>query len=407
MMFRKISLLALAICLLLIVLSPGLAQAQQGGLTVLNTSVEAGFPTRLSFGLSARSDVNINDIRLHYAVDRISFAEVISEVYIEFAPATEIEVEWAWDMRKTGGLPPGSSVSYWWTLKDASGNTLETRPTQVPFDDVRYSWQSLTEGMVTIHWYQGKESFARELMATTQQALERLTDDTGAYLERPVNLYIYDGSGDLQGAMIYPQEWTGGVAFTQYGTIAIGIAQNNLDWGKRAIAHELTHQVIHQMTLNPYGGLPTWLNEGLAMHTEGLPLPLYTTFLSQAVAEDSLISVRSLSSHFSAHPDEAGLSYAQSQSLVAFLISSYGRDKMLELLNIFKQGSGYDAALERVYGFDMDGLDTLWRDYVNKQFQSLKDKKTTTALTSLPAEPAMEPLLVLGVAGTSQMRRLF
>jgi hypothetical protein len=34
---------------------------------------------------------------------------------------------------------------------------------------------------------------------------------------------------------------------------------------------------------------------------------------------------------------------------------------MFELLNTFRQGSGYDEALERVYRFDMDGLDTLWR----------------------------------------------
>jgi hypothetical protein len=35
---------------------------------------------------------------------------------------------------------------------------------------------------------------------------------------------------------------------------------------------------------------------------------------------------------------------------------------MLELLLTFKEGSGYDAALEKVHGFDMDGLDKLWRD---------------------------------------------
>jgi hypothetical protein len=41
---------------------------------------------------------------------------------------------------------------------------------------------------------------------------------------------------------------------------------------------------------------------------------------------------------------------------------------MLDLLNTFSQGSGYDAALEAVYGFDMDGLDSLWREYVSEQY---------------------------------------
>ena len=362
-MIKKTSLLALVTCLFLILLSPVLAQAQ-GELTILDSSVEAEFPSKLNFSLSVESDVNITDIRLHYTVDRISYAQVTSEAYIEFVPDTTVDVSWTWDMRKTGGLPPGASVEYWWTVEDADSDKVKTAPTRVQFDDLRYSWHSLAEGEVTIYWYEGGESFAQELMAAAQQALTRLAEDTGAYLERSVEMYIYANAWDLQGAMIYPQEWTGGVAFTRYGTIAIGIAPSNLAWGKRAIAHELAHLVIHQMTFNPYSGLPTWLDEGLAMYAEGPPEPGLTAYLNRAITENSLISVRSLSSPFSAYAGEASLSYAQSYSLVEFLITSYGQDKMLELLTTFRQGSGYDAALDKVYGFDMDGLNTLWLDYV-------------------------------------------
>ena len=124
------------------------------------------------------------------------------------------------------------------------------------------------------------------------------------------------------------------------------------------------------MTLNPYNELPTWLDEGLAMYTEGLLEPVYAARLNRAIAKNSLISVRSLSSPFSAYTAESLLSYAQSYSLVEFLIDNYGQGRMLELLLTFKQGSGYDAALEKVYGFDMGGLDALWRDYVSGQHQS-------------------------------------
>ncbi len=131
--------------------------------------------------------------------------------------------------------------------------------------------------------------------------MERLAEDTGAELEKPAKLYVYASADDLKGAMVYPQEWTGGVAFTGYDIMAIGIAPNNTSWGKGAIAHELTHLVIHQMTLNPYNDLPTWLDEGLAMRSEGLLNPEFSTSLSQAIAENSLISVQSLSSPFSAY----------------------------------------------------------------------------------------------------------
>ncbi len=367
-MIKKVSRLALSVCLFLVLLSPGLVQAQ-GELTILDSSAQVEFPTNLSFSLSTRSNVNITDIHLHYTVDRASFAQVTSEVYIEFLPSTTVNAEWTWDMRRTGGLPPGSSVEYWWTVEDAAGDKVETAPVRVQFDDIRYPWHNLTEGQVTIHWYEGEKSFAQELMATTQQALDRLAEDTGAKLEKPVKLYIYANAQDLQGAMIYPREWTGGAAFPRYGRIVLGIAPDTLNWGKLAIAHELTHLVIHQMTFNPYSDLPTWLDEGLAMYAEGILGPEYTTYLDRAVAENSLISVRSLSSPFSAFAAEAVLSYAESYSLVEFLVDTYGRDKMLELLNTFKQGSSYDDALEKVYGFDMDGLDTQWRDYVTRQYQ--------------------------------------
>ena len=364
-MIKKASILALALCLLLSLASPVLVQAGDR-LAILDSSTQVEFPSRLSFNVSAQSDVNITDIRLHYMVDRVSFAHVTSEVYIEFVPTTTVDASWALEMVKIGGLPPGSSIDYWWTVEDASGNNVQTPTRRVQFDDIRFAWQNLSEGKITLYWYEGKESFAQEIMATAQQALERLSEDTGAYLEKPINIYIYADARDLQGAMIYPQEWTGGVAFTRHGTIAIGISPDNLYWGKRATAHELAHLVIHQMTFKPYSDLPTWLDEGLAMYAEGALGPEFTTYLNRAIAENSLISVRSLCSPFSAHTEESLLAYAQSYSLVEFLITNHGQSKMLELLNTFRQGSSCDTALEKVYNFDTEGLNTMWRDYVTK-----------------------------------------
>ena len=396
-MIRKASLLALVVCLFLAVLSPVSVQAQ-GKLTILDSSTQMEFPAKFSFNLSVESDVNITDIRLYYVVERQGFAQVTSEVYIEFVPAVRVDAGWTWDMRRTGGLPPGSTVYYWWTVEDERGDKVETTPVRVQFDDIRYPWQSLTEGKVTLYWYEGDNSFAQELMATAQQVLVRLARDTGADLEQPVQLYIYANSRDLRGSMIFPQEWTGGVAFPRYGIMAIGISPVSLNWGKRAIAHELAHLVIHQMTFNPYIDLPTWLDEGLAMYAEG-PLELeYTVLLNRAIAENGLLSVRGISSPFSAHAEESLLSYAQSYSLVAFLISRYGQSKMLELLLIFKGGSSYDAALQQVYGFDMDGLDALWQEHISLPVQLVEEKGLPAVLIGALAGLATGLLLALGLA---------
>lgn len=362
----KKAVLSILVAGLFLVLSSPINVGAADGLRVLESRVEVDFPMKVNFSLAAASDTDISDIRLHYTVDRMRHAEVISEVYLEFEPSAQVDARWSWDMRKTGGLPPGSGLSYWWTVEDASGSKLETEPTPVQVNDIRYPWRSLSEGLLTLYWYEGDEAFARELMATAQQALVRLASYAGAELESPADIYIYAKSEDLLGAMIFPQEWTGGVAYTRFSTIAIGISPGDLDWGKRAMAHELTHLVIHQVVFNPYNDLPTWLDEGLAVYAEGPPEPVFVNLLVEAINEDRLITVRSLSSPFSAYAEESLLAYAQSYSLVDFLINNYGQSRMLELLNTFREGSGYDEAIETVYGFDMDGLNELWLGYILK-----------------------------------------
>jgi len=133
---------------------------------------------------------------------------------------------------KIGGLPPGTKITYQWLLTDAVGNKLKTPSAEISFDDNRYTWKTLTDGLVTFYWYSGTQSFAQELMQATQSALTRLSASTGAYIQDPVRLYIYENSTDLQGAMLFSQDWAGGVTFGSYGCIAIGISAANIDWEK-------------------------------------------------------------------------------------------------------------------------------------------------------------------------------
>jgi len=356
--------LALIVSVLLLILSPSLVAAE-AGIAVIASGVEIDFPSQAVFTLEAESYVDVVDVRLCYRVDKMNYADVVSEGWADFAPANKTKASWVWDMRKAS-LPPGAEVTYWWMVEDADGNRLETSPEIMYFDDGRYLWRSLTSitpqgSELTLFWYQGGDSFARELLNACEEGLARLTGDIGTYTERPIKIYVYASASDLLGAMIFPYEWTGGVAFTEFSTVAIGISPARLDWGKRALVHELTHLVVHQATFGPYGQLPTWLDEGLAMYNEGELESHFRSRLQTAIRDDKLISVRSLCSPFSAETEEAYLSYAQSYSLVEYLLDNYGQDRMLDLLTLLKRGSTYDEGLMEVYDFDIDGLDARWR----------------------------------------------
>ena len=370
-MIKRIILMALA----LFSICTASSVNADSGIVVLDSDVELRFPVALVFNIEAESEADIVDARLKYYVDKMNYARVISEGWPDFTPASKIKTSWTWDMRKSS-LPSGATVTYWWTIRDAIGNEIETLPAVIHFDDDRYQWQSLAssefpaesqalEGEnseLTLFWYKGDDSFALELMDACQQGLGRLTRDLGTYPQKSIKIYVYASARDLQEAMIFPQEWTGGVAFTEFSIIAIGISPDNIDWGKEALVHELTHLVVHQATFSPYGRLPTWLDEGLAMYNQGELSSYFRTRLDSAISGDELLSVRSLCSLFSADTEKACLSYAESYSLVEYLLHNYGQEKMLNLLTVLKYGNTYDEALTEIYGFDVDGLDVRWRE---------------------------------------------
>ncbi|MCK4361804.1 MAG: peptidase MA domain-containing protein [Dehalococcoidia bacterium] len=343
------------------ILSPATSLAQDE-ITVISSDAQAQFPTAITFLLEAEATTEIADIDLEYQPSRRSLIPVSCRVDVDFTPGQRVAASWTWDMLETGGLPPGTEIDYWWLIEDAAGHQIETSSATIKFNDLSHDWQSLASDQVTILWYKGDVSFAHQLLDAADEALERLAGEVGVALEQPVKIYIYASSGDLQGALVYPQEWTGGVAFSDYSTIVIGVSPGDLTWGKRAIAHELGHLVVHQEVFGSYGDLPTWLDEGLAMDAEGELRSDLQGILKAAIAHNALFSVRTIASSFPTDPDEAKLSYAESYSLVQFLIDNYGSDEILSLLDVFKEGSTYDDALLEVYGFDMDGLNALWRD---------------------------------------------
>ncbi len=124
----------LVVCPLLVLLSPVIATAQDT-IEVSASSAQVNFPSEITFSISARSPVTINDIRLRYRIDQLGFAQVINETYLEFAAAPSVKAGWTLDVRRTGDIAPGTKIAYWWLITDARGNRLQTDPIEISFDD--------------------------------------------------------------------------------------------------------------------------------------------------------------------------------------------------------------------------------------------------------------------------------
>ena len=364
----------LAIILSLIVLLAPAHATAAGDIKLIKSSTDNQFPDLLTFNVRAESPAQIDRIRLRYEVDKMTYAPSFAEAWPDIQPGKDVSASWSWDMRK-GSLPPGAKITYWWVIEDTAGNSLTTPKETLSFDDNRYKWQKVGDGKISIFWYQGNRSFADELLKASQDAAAQLGKDTGGFIDKPVSLYIYGNYQDLRGSIVAPEEWTGGVAYAGFNIISIGISPGNLDWGKKAVAHELGHLITHQVTVSPYGAtIPPWLDEGLAMHAEGEQSDSDKGALLKAIDDGRLATLQSLSSPFPADPQEAFYAYAQSQSVVEYIINVYGKDKLNHLLVLLNDGNTMDDALLKTYGVDRNGLDEAWINFMIGQ----PGKKTDT-----------------------------
>lgn len=334
-------------------------------ITVTANRAVADFPQEIRFEVAATSPSPIEAVELEFWTDALACGESLTRAFPEdFAPGTSIETEWTWDLRRTGALPPGTMVGWRWTLRDASGLEMTTPDQTLLFTDESIPWESVESDSLALYWHEGSAGFSQDLLQAGEQALASLRARTGVELEGRSQVFIYASSQEMQAATLFAPDWSGGLAFASHRTVLLAVAPGEQAWGMRALAHELAHVVIGYYTFSCVDSTPTWLSEGLAMVAEGDMEPYYAGILAQAVDENRLQSVRALGEIFSDDPDLARLAYAQSYSLVNYLSETYGQEQMLALLDGFREGRSPDAALEAVYGFDRDGLESAWRAWI-------------------------------------------
>ncbi len=330
------------------------------GIEVTAQAYQADYPDKMVFTLDARSSEEV--VKATLRVKQVGLATVTAN-QLKFTPARSLSLRYEWDLRRYY-VPPGVEIEYYWLLEDAAGQKLRTEPASFTLADERFAWRTLSDGPVQLSWYAGDERFAGELLAAGRRALAQLAGDAGVATDVPVKVFVYASQDDLLSALEpAAREWTGGQAFAEQGIVLIAAEPTGggLDFGRRVLPHEISHVVVHRMTQNPYGDLPRWLDEGLAMYAEGRLDASYERALDRAIKENRLISVQSLSANFPSDPDAALLSYAQSYSLVKFIVDTYGPDRLASLLAIFREGATNDAALHQALGVDGRGLEAAWR----------------------------------------------
>ena len=392
---RRILLLLLAMLLL----TAALPAHAQGTIIVSNDQPVLEFPDRLTFRAEFQNDRPIEKVTLEYGVDQWTCGTVIAKAFPEIKPGQDVSAEWTWEMKQSGSQPPGSKIWWRWHIFDDQGQEIVTNRKEAVWLDDQHDWQTASGDNINLHWYAGGASFGRELHQSAVKSLDDLARVTGLRTDKPIDLYIYGDTQDMRDAVLYEPGWTGGLAYSDHNIVIIGITPDEMDWGKRTQAHELTHVLVGQLTFSCLSDIPTWLAEGLAVYGEGGPDQPSQKQFDEALTENTLLPVRSLSGGFSEDPSKADISYTQSYSLVQFLIEKYGQDKMLDFLRTLRDGATVDEALQQAYGFDIEGFEDAWRAEIGAQPRSGSAAKPTP--TRVPTiVPTFKPASVSIAAPT-------
>jgi hypothetical protein len=297
--------------------------------------------------------------------------------------------EYTWDL-ESGDIPVGALLEYYWRIADEAGDELRTTPLRFSYDDDRFTWKPLTQGAITLFWYGSDERQAQRLLGYAVEALTRLQEEMGVTMDQPIRIYVYDSQSDMSLALPRTSDayddrvLTLGVVVDE-GTLLILGSHSDVE---QTISHELAHVVVGLATDNPYAELPRWLDEGLAMYSEGELPSDNRRELEAAIRSDVLISVRSLSG-YTGDPEEVDLFYGEVYSVADFMLKTYGQEKMAQLLEAIREGLYQEEALQQVYGFGLDELDRLWRESLGLGARKTPTPSTGPAVQRRATRPSL------------------
>jgi len=339
-------------------LAAGPAHAQQIGIGAQD--VTNSFPDEIVFHISATSVAgNIEKVTVLY---QILPDGVLAYGVPEFNPGRRVQVDF--HLNANDGqiyIAPGADILYHWEIEDAAGNVVVTPTATFVYDDTRFDWKGSgsEDGVsVSVYWYGGGD--AQSYLRVASDTLDRMSALLGARVDFPVKVWVYDDNNDMLAAL--PRRSQG--QEIEKRTAGVRVASDTVlmlaDGGGDILRHELTHVVTKVAGEGPYGDLPAWLDEGTAMYGQSEPGEGFTAALDGAVKRDHLMSVRSMTSP-TGDPDKVTLFYGEAWSLVSFMVKEYGEEKFAQLYAVFKDGSTTDKALQKVYGFDQEGLEDAWR----------------------------------------------
>jgi hypothetical protein len=263
---------------------------------------------------------------------------------------------------KTSGasfVPSGADIEYFYEIRDAVGNTVESERFDLEYKDPAFDWQRFQRGELVILWHDRPRSQVVEVARDVGERLVAVKELLGLENPRPMKAVILNSSREAGRSFPPVSDTTsrrhvfGGFAFGDLDLFVLA----GLD--RDSVVHEMVHLLIDEALDSPLARVPSWLNEGLAMYFESEPRGRQAA-VAQAAGNDRLLRLRFMGSTPGV-PADVRLFYAQASSVVKYVMDAHGPEMMASLLEALNKGGGIEAAVREVYGLSLEDLERAWK----------------------------------------------
>jgi hypothetical protein len=267
------------------------------------------------------------------------------------------------DLTADGHLVPNTALQVTWAAYDAAGDEpVVSDAFTFRYLDTTHAWQTISGDIVTMHWYQGSDAFARHELAIGEEAVRKAETLLGVS-EGRVDFYIYPDAASF-GAAMGPgsNESAVGKAYPNTRTMFAQIdpGQTGDPLIAVVVPHELTHLVFDTAVSNPFRYPPTWLNEGVAVYlSEGYAADRRAT-IQDAIASSDLIPLSAITGQLPSGGNRGYLAETEGDSAVEYLVRTYGQATLAKLVVAYKAGLTDDEAFTEALGMNVGTFEQGW-----------------------------------------------
>ncbi len=240
--------------------------------------------------------------------------------------------------------------------------------------DIPAEWQKQETPHFILYYRQNDHLLADYVMERAEEDYKRITDDIGMDPKIKARIYIAPDRNsyrELQPRGEKTHEWSIGVFYPYQNLILLlsPKAQKATHPDLQQImAHELTHLILFTVTREKGMDLPVWLHEGLAMYEARQWNWHYRGIMAQAALTRSFLPLSSITMGFPPEKRLADRAYAQSMSLIAYIINKYGPDFLNRLISYLVDGKQPEEAFLHVFGISLEDFERNWHAYLRRRY---------------------------------------